>query len=421
MGIHKKGIYYKYLHEATRIHIENPGMKGVKIARQLLSLEGKDGNLSMVTQLARYLKRNVIGKKHDIAKGDSDREKLSAMKSDGSIMSPEEFCEFYGLNQDHYNEAKLINHLGTPTYNMKFKSPANKAGSNDKDEVLALITESLNNFNERKDPHEHIKGDGDYNNSAVHCIADIHLGMVVKGDDSIRLDSYSPDVAMRKLSDSAAAINRQNNLTNTVVINGDILEAVQLMHISQYREIDADYTGAKGIILAAQILNDCFLSKIDRLEKVYFPSSNHGRLGGMNKADGQRGDAELLVSHILKLHGYNTEYNAVIGKFKVDGISYLYTHGQLGLIKKSADHLINNFGYKDEDFTCILSAHTHDPKSKESNLIQESQGGYLHLICPPIVTGGEFSVDLGYSSGDSGFLTMRRSINGKVDFTKTSL
>ena len=421
MGIHKKGIYYKYLHEATRIHIENPGIKAVKISRQLLSLEGKEGNQTMVSQLSKYIKRNVLGKKHDIVKGPSDKEALSAMKSNGSIMSPEEFCEFYGLNQDHYNEAKLINHLGTPTYNMKFKSPANKAGSNDKEAVLNLITEALKNFNERKEKVEHIDGNGYYNNSAVHCIADIHLGMVVKRDESIRIEDYNPSVAMRKLSDSAHAINCQNNLTNTVVINGDILEAVQLMHISQYREIDADYTGAKGIILAAQILNDCFLSKIDRLEKVYFPSSNHGRLGGMNKADGERGDAELLISHILKLHGYDTHYDAVIGKFKIDGISYMYTHGQLGLIKRSADHLINNFGYKDDDFTCILSAHVHNHKAEVSNIVKESAGGHIHLIAPSIVTGGEYSVNLGYSSGDSGFLTIRRSINGKVDYSKTSL
>jgi len=331
--------------------------------------------------------------------------------SDGrrKVMTMEEYCDFYGLDRTKVSSHKLVSHTGVPYYNIVYRQEFMGMTRAD---VLNHIQEEMQGFQPRRYFNQY-----DGRVVAAHAISDIHLGLQVKKDEVLRQEHYNVKVACQKLADIAAIINGQGNDINHVILNGDILEAVQLMHISQYREIDADLTGVKGIKTATQILHEFLLNRIENIGKIYLPSSNHGRLGGSNKDENQRGEAEHFIAWALHLMGYDTEYAELIGRFKLEDVTILYTHGHLGVAKKSTPSIIQEFSPGDASFHCVVSGHTHDAKAKgaDHSIIRESKGGYIHLVCPAIATGNEYSANLGNAGTNSGFITIWPS-RGKVKF-----
>lgn len=341
-------------------------------------------------------------------------EKLTAWDENGNLMSIEQFCETYNLPYDDVTSSKLITHTGVPFYNVVFKEQPLGAT---RQEVLDMVEERVSTY--RHLTPRVSKGNG----LATQALSDIHLGQRIQPDMVLRQEHYNVDACCEKLQKIAHKINQQHNSRNDIVLNGDILEAVQLMHISQYREIEADLTGGRGIVEAGRLLNDHLLTNIDNLGKVYMPSSNHGRLGGMNKEENERGEAELLIAHILELRGYDTEFAPVIGKYKMGRVSMMYSHGHLRATKKKTAEIIQEFGYKDDDYVVLLTGHTHDHKAqvKDYNMLEEDRGGYAHLVVPPLTPGGEFSANSGYAGGNSGFLSIWESDNGRADYRRWSV
>jgi len=414
MKIIRWAKYYDKIHAVIS---EDSSLGYATLARKALERIGIEPHKENIDRLRKWIKRNMFGEQKDESTDSStdtqeygSSQQMTALHPDtGKVMPIQEYCKHYGLNPDDVTSHKLVSHTGVPYYNVVFRK---QKGGVSRDQVAKYIERALSQFKPKDEPIS-IRG----TRPAVHCISDIHIGQRVKKDEMINLKEYTPEVACQKLRVIADLINAQPNSENTLILCGDILEAVQLMHISQYREIDADLTGAKGIKLATQMLHEHLLNRIYNLGKIYLPSSNHGRLGGSNKDDGNRGDAELLIAQFLEGIGYETEYADAVGKFKMGNISFMYTHGQLPLLKKSAAHLIQEFGYMDRDYVCMVSGHTHKHGAETSTIVRNVGRGYIHLSAPAITTGGEYSVDSGFSSGFSGFLSIVESETKSVHYS----
>jgi hypothetical protein len=109
-------------------------------------------------------------------------------------------------------------------------------------------------------------------------------------------------------------------------------------------------------------------------------------------------------------------------------LSVMYSHGHLGLMKKSTDQIINAFGYKDHDYVVFITAHVHNAKSTVTNyasekfdIVQDCSGGHIHLVSPSLTTGNEYSTNLGHRGQYSGFLTITESISGKANYSMYSV
>lgn len=122
---------------------------------------------------------------------------MSAMKRDGTIMSVEEYCEYYGLPKDFARTAKLVAHTGVPRYNIASRNLEAKDSAVDLfnsfiEEARAGISNSFE-WNVQK-----FTGTGP--RLFVPCVFDLHLGKLAWGEETG--DDYDIKIAEARFRDA---------------------------------------------------------------------------------------------------------------------------------------------------------------------------------------------------------------------------
>ena len=83
---------------------------------------------------------------------------------------------------------------------------------------------------------------------------------------------------------------------------------------------------------------------------------------------------------------------------EIDGVSYIWTHGHLGISKRPVAEIVNSYG-NPLMFNIVIEGHLHTRKIKADN------SRYRHVVGSSFFTGNDYSSNLGFSTMP-GFLAM---------------
>jgi len=231
-------------------------------------------------------------------------------------------------------------------------------------------------------------------------VCDFHIGAEIAEERN--LPAFNADVVVERLAEVARETNSRKAKKVNLILNGDFIETFTgLNHINSWKNIDKKYGyGVQATIKATEILTQ-FVSSVTNVNKVVLIAGNHDRVTSNNKED-VAGEVVQWVHHILELRfgkKFPVEWHKDVYTHVIDGCSFIYTHGHLGISKKNPDHIVNQYGTPGM-FNLVVMAHLHSRKILSDNHHNRTIHG------PSIFTGNDFSKGLGYSSL-AGFLYIK--------------
>lgn len=233
-------------------------------------------------------------------------------------------------------------------------------------------------------------------NVVVH-VCDLHAGADIK--ETKNLPAYNYGVLEQKLGAISKDVNQRKPKTVKLVLNGDFIETFTgLNHINSWKNIDMkEGYGVKATIKVIDILKK-FISDIHNVGEVILISGNHDRVTSNNKEDVE-GEVTRLIAYILKgvfEKHFPVKWSPDVVSSEIDDCGFVFTHGHLGISKKTGETIVNMYGNK-ELYNLIVMGHLHTRKV----LSDSYENRVIHA--PSIFTGNDYSKGLGYSSR-SGYL-----------------
>lgn len=248
---------------------------------------------------------------------------------------------------------------------------------------------------------------------AIVHVCDLHIGADI--EEERNLPAYNPDVVSQKLQEIAKLTNARKPSKVCVVINGDIIETFTgLNHMNSWKNIDKRYGyGVSATIKAVEIITD-FLTKVNNVNEVIIVSGNHDRVTKQRDEDVD-GEVCKWVHYILQQQFkkvFPVRWEKDVATYNIGKCGFIFTHGHLGISKKNPDHVVNQYGSKDNLYHMVVMGHLHNRKIVSDNYHNRS------IHAPSIFTGNDYSKGLGYSSR-SGFLyiTTEKHLPVVVDYS----
>lgn len=259
------------------------------------------------------------------------------------------------------------------------------------------------------------------NGIGVIPLADFHLGSKVI--DLVKMPDFNINILEDMLMEIADTINSMKYKEVHVSFLGDMFESISgLNHLTTFKGLEHNGWGAKIIKLGGLIFAR-FLSSINNLKTLYIIAGNHDRISASSKVDDRGAGAELLAEILdLRLPKVKVEFHPYVLSPIIDGICYIFTHGDKMKNKKTSD-IVNVYGSKDH-YTVWLSAHTHTRKSivtwlkkvlmfEEVPVVSMDHLNYRHVVVPPLITGNYYSASNGMF-GTGGYMMFKRTGKGKI-------
>jgi hypothetical protein len=254
--------------DIVRIREKHPEMGTWKLARKLIGKEAKNKDVSSLRNFINSLSREGV-----LSPGD----KCSALKSDGSIMTIEEWCQAYGLKYDDTKSWKLVTHTGTPYYNVQ---STNISISESK-----LVEMIVNAIEDRSPNYPKIKRK---KQNDPHCLvvdpADVHIGKLCKAMETG--EDYDQNIAIQRMRDGVIGVLDKSsgyNIDKIIFIAGnDILHTdTPKRTTTSGTPQDTDGMWYENFVNAQSILIDMIelLMSVADVEVVYNPS-NHDYMSG---------------------------------------------------------------------------------------------------------------------------------------------
>lgn len=228
----------------------------------------------------------------------------------------------------------------------------------------------------------------------VH-ICDLHGGADIKA--SRNLPAYGWKQLKAKLDRIAQDVNSRKGKDVTIVLNGDFIETFTgLNHANSWKNIDGQNGyGIKATIKVTDMIAD-FLSSVNNIKEVVLLSGNHDRVTSSNKEDVE-GEVARLIAYVLAgQFPFKVTWEEIVVSRKINGAGFVFTHGHLGLGKKTADLVVNQYGYRN-CYNTIVMGHLHSRKVMSDTY----DSRVIHA--PSLFTGNNYSKGLGFSSR-SGYL-----------------
>ena len=339
---------------------------------------------------------------------------MSALRTDGSLMDIDEYCDHYGLDRSEVRSYKLVTHTGTPFYNIA------SGNVEDSDEITYetirdLIKKDLDGLVYKP------KNKRNGGKIIVVSMADLHMGAYV--DSLVKTKPFSISILVDLLEESASIINEYNAKEVNIRLLGDLIESFTgLNHKNSWKGLQKGMIGAEVVKLTTTILHKNFLSKINNLGSVGIISGNHDRVTS-NKDEDTDGDAANLIAWGLDLIGYNVKFNPFILSDVIDGINYIDLHGHDYISRKSTKDICWDYG-KQGVFNFIREGHLHSTIERLSasqrskfQTIKDDAIDHRRMNIPSFFTGNGYSERLGYTS-NSGFIVSYNNGKGipNVDF-----
>ena len=330
---------------------------------------------------------------------------LSALKTDGTIMTIDEYCDYYGIPREQARTYKLVTHTSKGAY----YNIASNVVSEGSDFDLDLLKQNL------KKALKNVSYKGDFKRAhdrpIVLSIADLHGGAYV--DNLKKTKPYSIDILAKLLAETAEITNSHNSKMVNVHILGDLIESFTgLNHINSWKGLHKGMTGARIIKLMVTLLHENLLSRITNLNEVKIIAGNHDRVTS-NKAEDTDGDAADLIAWGLSMIGYKVDFDPFVLSYKFDNIRYVLLHGDQGLSRKSTENIILNYGEQGV-YNVVNEAHLHSligkrkPNVKEIKDITDDSINYRRVTNPSFFTGNSYSERLGFTS-NSGFIIWKNN------------
>jgi metallophosphoesterase superfamily enzyme len=230
---------------------------------------------------------------------------------------------------------------------------------------------------------------------AIVHVCDLHGGADIK--PSRNLPAYGWKQIEEKLDVIARDVNSRKAKNVVVVFNGDFIETFTgLNHANSWKNISEENGyGISATIKITDVISE-FLSKINNIKQVVLVSGNHDRVTSSNKEDVE-GEVARLIAYILKgQFPFSVTWHEQVVSLKVGGCGFVFTHGHLGLGKKTADLIVNQYGHKNS-YNMVVMGHLHSRKTMSDTY----DSRVIHA--PSLFTGNNYSKGLGYSSR-SGYL-----------------
>lgn len=399
----------------VKTHVEVQGHSITEAVKHLCAFRGIEYSDNLRRRFSERLAKKGVTKPLDDLVEDTVTETnqyevstvLSARKSNGQIMTIQEYCDTYNIPRDEVRSYKLVTHTGIPFYNI--------ASGNVQDDLIDLeeikkeVEISLSSYSYNKSHNVNTNG------HVVVTIADLHFGAYI--DNLLKTKPFNISILSDMLNEISEVVNDKHSGKKVHVhILGDIIESFTgLNHINSWKGLQKGMIGAEVVKLATVVLHKDLLSKINNLGTVKVISGNHDRVTS-NKAEDTDGDVANLVSWGLELLGYNVEYNPFVLTHLVDDINYILLHGHDSISKKSTKDICWDYG-KQGHFNFITEGHLHSIIEKLSSAqlksfqtIKDDAVDHRRMNCPSLFRGNSYSERLGYTS-NSGFIISEN--NGK--------
>lgn len=359
-------------------------------------------------------------------------------KGMSQITSEEEAIDFFEIDTEKYSIARIK--LGSSSVTMKLKDWEIKK-LNEKDRVLYKQTPiTIVNYNSKvelvprsktaeelyqdmidyiaiySDPYtpEEVQSAENKQHAGVYGLADFHLGLTT--------DRFNVDILCDRLAQAAQHINRENHKENHIIINGDLLEAMAIMHDSQVFELDMEYVGTTGIRACFDIFNKFLFGRVTNLKGIYITAGNHDRTEGDKRRSNRFSSGAETFYHFCtdNIRGVGIRYHYTVLNVLIDGIGYLISHGDKKLVNDTSK-FIQDYGFGDRaDYHVVVTAHLHTRKThktmikrpviyEELLVVTQDTLNYRWIQLPSIVSSNEYATENGWSNG-AGFVKMERAM-----------
>ena len=231
----------------------------------------------------------------------------------------------------------------------------------------------------------------------VTGITDLHSGAKFKGN--LISEDYSLVVFKEKLRNAVILSNAKEAKNNHLLIAGDIVEAINMMHENQFKGIEEEGFGVGIVFQTYEILVEEVFNKLHNLKSISLVSGNHDRDAPSNK-NMNSAAVDILVYLIrqqfaLSNVGIEVNYHPDILGIDFPGFGVITAHGHKGLHKREGSFLVENFAVDRNKYQFILTGHFHTFVCKQN----DDTFNHIKLIMPSIVTANSYSdLDIGRSA-----------------------
>lgn len=234
----------------------------------------------------------------------------------------------------------------------------------------------------------------------VVILADLHVGAVMK--DSKLIPDYNVKILEAYLEKIALQVNAGGKRIHVVIL-GDFIESFTGKNKKDtWKNIELH--GMEAVLTTFDLLYH-FFSSIHNLEKVYMISGNHDRIT-------DDGESDPYGNVVLGLHGMfkrtsslPVEYDPLIMSNEIDGIQYIFTHGNYLKKKNNAAEIVIDYGNKDL-FNLIIGGHLH------SRMVSADKLKLRDITAPSLITGTPYEERNNWNSL-AGYLRIHNNGEGK--------
>lgn len=245
--------------------------------------------------------------------------KLSARKSDGTLMSIKEYCEYYSIPFEQVRTYKLVTHTGEPFYNIASNVIKNEELSN----LYELFLENLKSYAPKYNTYKRES----YSDGQLLIVdpADVHIGKLCSSFETG--ETYNNQIAVHRVMSGVDGILTKASSFNIdkilFVIGNDIL------HIDNPKRTttsgtpqDTDGMWYDNFLIAKQLYVDIIekLMCVADVEVVFNPS-NHDYTNGFFLA-------QLIETHFRNCENVKFDCSISHRKYFVYGQNLIgTTHG----------------------------------------------------------------------------------------------
>jgi hypothetical protein len=229
----------------------------------------------------------------------------------------------------------------------------------------------------------------DYVAEIVLVVADLHIGAHVKG---MRMTpNFDSHIAEAMLDHLSRVVNEIGAGKVHLAFLGDNIESFSgLNHPNSWKSMGTGMYGSAVIKEALRILEG-FIGKVNNVESISAIAGNHDRSTASNKEDDAGEMSDLMFHFIERIYRGKipVQHDALIISKEIDGVNYMFTHGDKRILGKDPKNAIINYG-NPKLFNMIVSGHLH------SRHIPADGAKYRWYVAPSIFPGNWYSEQNGW-------------------------
>lgn len=211
---------------------------------------------------------------------------LSALKSDGTIMSIKEYCEYYNIPYEHVRTYKLVTHTGQGAY---YNIASNPILNEDKDSFFNQMLEDIANIQKAYAPIQRSTTDDSESYLLVLDPCDIHIGKLAQSFETG--EEYNSQIAVTRVKEGVKGIldkTKGFKIDKILFVGGN-----DILHIDTPKRTttsgtpqDTDGSWYSNFLIAKQLYIEVLLDLINVADVHFvFNPSNHDWMSGMFLAD----------------------------------------------------------------------------------------------------------------------------------------